>query len=506
MANDNKIMVFWQFLQTKIFLNCCPLDLFPDQTTHYMKQALLSALSSRYRKIIVLLTILAAPLPLLAAGSQGPSVGPVRVEFIIFGFILLGVAVFHHKTFNVAVIGLTVLLAFKLIFDPGFHLFEHLFGHTPFADQILDKSLREGEWGIILNLLGLLLGFAVLSKIFEESGVPDMLPRYLPDDWKGPFLLLIFVFILSSFLDNIAAALIGGTIALVVFNRKVHIGYIAALVAASNAGGSGSVVGDTTTTMMWIDGVSAFNVLHAYVAALVALLFFAWFASHQQDKYQRIMKDPGQNAKIDWLKILNVALILIGAIASNILYDMPALGVWIAIVIGAFIRPVPWKEVPGAIKGSIFLICLVFCASMMPVEELPNASWVTALALGFLSAVFDNIPLTKLCLDQGHYDWGMLAYTVGFGGSMVWFGSSAGVAITNKFPEGRNVFEWVKKGWHVAVAYVLGFFALYLLLGWEPADNKEHKIINCPVPGCPMASPAPADAHGGSISWVDITK
>jgi Na+/H+ antiporter NhaD/arsenite permease-like protein len=65
----------------------------------------------------------------------------------------------------------------------------------------------KGIWGIILNLLGLLLGFAVLSKIFEESHVPDILPRYLPDDWKGPFLLLVFIFILSSFLDNIAAAL-----------------------------------------------------------------------------------------------------------------------------------------------------------------------------------------------------------------------------------------------------------------------------------------------------------
>jgi hypothetical protein len=239
--------------------------------------------------------------------------------------------------------------------------------------------------------------------------------------------------------------------------------------------------------MMWIDGVSAFNVLHAYVAAGVALLFLAWFAAHQQDKYQPIQKDADTTAKIDWVKIFNVALILAGAIISNILYDMPALGVWIAILIGAFLRPVPWKEVPGAIKGTIFLLCLVTCASMMPVEELPNASWVTAFALGFLSAVFDNIPLTKLCLDQGHYDWGMLAYTVGFGGSMVWFGSSAGVAITNKFPEGRNVVLWVKKGWHVAAAYVIGFFALYLIMGWEPADNNEHKIINCPVPGCPMA-------------------
>jgi Na+/H+ antiporter NhaD/arsenite permease-like protein len=118
---------------------------------------------------------------------------------------------------------------------------------------------------------------------------------------------------------------------------------------------------------------------------------------------------------------------------------------------------------------------------MMPVEELPDASWMTAFFLGLLSAVFDNIPLTKLCLDQGFYDWGMLAFTVGFGGSMVWFGSSAGVAITNKFPDARNVFKWAKGGWHIALAYLVGFVALILIMGWEPADNKEHKMSNRPV-------------------------
>jgi Na+/H+ antiporter NhaD/arsenite permease-like protein len=469
-----------------------------------MKILFESFLLKNRKKLFLLILIILSPVCLFASGGKVPSIGPVRVEFIIFGLILLGVALFHKQTFWVALTGLTILLIFKFIFDPGFHFGEHFFGATPFGEQLMDKNLRQGEWGIILNLLGLLLGFAVLSKIFEQSKIPEVLPRYLPDDWKGPFLLLVFVFILSSFLDNIAAALIGGTIALIVFKNKVHIGYLAAIAAASNAGGSGSVVGDTTTTMMWIDGVAAFNVLHAYVAAIVALLFFSWFASHQQDKYQRIQKDAPPDVKVDWLKLVHVVFILAGAIISNILYDMPALGVWIAIVLGTLLRPVPWKEVPGAIKGTVFLLCLVTCASLMPVEELPNASWRTALSLGFLSSVFDNIPLTKLCLDQGHYDWGMLAYSVGFGGSMIWFGSSTGVALTNKFPEGRNVILWLRKGWHVAVAYILGFFALYLLLGWEPADNKEHKIINCPVPGCPWAEKS--HTTEGTVSYLDLTE
>jgi hypothetical protein len=37
----------------------------------------------------------------------------------------------------------------------------------------------------------------------------------------------------------------------------------------------------------------------------------------------------------------------------------------------------------------------------MPVEKLPAASWPTTLALGFVSAVFDNISLTALALIQG---------------------------------------------------------------------------------------------------------
>ena len=416
------------------------------------------------------------PMVVQAQDTVIPSIGPIRFEFVLFALTLISVAIFHKQTFWVAIIGLSSILTFKFIFDPEFQLIEHFLGKNSFIEQLLDKEMREGEWSTILNLTGLLLGFSLLAKIFEESKVPDIIPKYLPNDWKGPLVLLVLVFILSSFLDNIAAAMIGGAIAVVVFNHKVHIGFIAAIVAASNAGGAGSVVGDTTTTMMWIDGVAPFNVLHAYVASGIALVIIAWFGAHQQDKYQRIQKDAKEGEKIDWMKLFIVFLILIGAILSNFFYDMPALGVWIAILIGSLIRKTPWGEISGAIRGTVFLLCLVFAASLMPVNDLPPASWITAFILGFVSAVFDNIPLTKLCLEQGCYDWGMLAYTVGFGGSMIWFGSSAGVAITNKFHEARNVVLWIQKGWFVFAAYVIGFFFLYLIMGWEPADNKKVKV------------------------------
>jgi Na+/H+ antiporter NhaD/arsenite permease-like protein len=117
----------------------------------------------------------------------------------------------------------------------------------------------------------------------------------------------------------------------------------------------------------------------------------------------------------------------------------------------------------------MFLLALVTVASMMPVENLPPALWQTALGLGFLSAVFDNIPLTALALKQGGYDWGYLAYTVGFGGSMIWFGSTAGVALSNQYPKAKSVGLWLRHGWYVAVAYVVGFFVMLALMGWNPA-------------------------------------
>jgi len=112
---------------------------------------------------------------------------------------------------------------------------------------------------------------------------------------------------------------------------------------------------------------------------------------------------------------------------------------------------------------------------------LPEASWPTALGLGFVSAVFDNIPLTKLALEQGGYDWGVLAYAVGFGGSMIWFGSSAGVAITNLFPEARSVGGWLRGGWHVALAYVAGFATIMLVMGWHPHEPHRGEPATTPA-------------------------
>jgi Na+/H+ antiporter NhaD/arsenite permease-like protein len=428
------------------------------------------------------LAVTLCPVATAAAAVPGDiAAAPLRlfgipVDFILFAATLIGVGVFHHHTLAVALSGLAAITIYKLAFT-GFK----------FGGGLTGLALHlQHEWVILANLFLLLMGFALLSRHFEQSRIPDEMPAFLPDDWKGGLALLVVIAVLSSFLDNIAAALIGGTIAKHVFRGKVHIGYLAAIVAASNAGGSGSVVGDTTTTMMWINGVSPLSVLEAFVAASVAIFIFGIPAALQQQRFSPIKKDPPRGLHIHWARALIVAAILVAAILSNVIANLrfpdlldriPVIGlaVWAVILATAPLRRPDWEIMPHTFRGTVFLLALVTCASMMPVEELPSASWPTALGLGFVSAVFDNIPLTALALKQGGYDWGYLAFAVGFGGSMIWFGSSAGVALANMYPEAKSVGLWLTHGWHVAVAYVIGFFVMLALLGWHPdPDHRER--------------------------------
>jgi|APFre7841882724_1041349.scaffolds.fasta_scaffold06020_2 Na+/H+ antiporter NhaD/arsenite permease-like protein len=408
-----------------------------------------------------------------AGTSAGPFLAGVPVDFLLFALTLAGVAMFHRYALQVALAGLAFIAAWKLGFSP----FKEGAGLPGLAAHFRHEAV------LLANLFGLLVGFAVLARHFEKTRIPSLLPHHLPRGWPGAFAMLVIVFVLSSFLDNIAAAMIGGTMAYTVFRARVHVGYLAAIVAAANAGGAGSVVGDTTTTMMWIDHVAPSDVVRAYVAAVVALVVCGIPAAMQQHRHSPLHREPAGKIGVDWVRLAIVFAILIAAVAVNVVVNTRfpehadaapwlALAVWGAILLTALIRRPDWDVLRDASLGALFLIALVSAASMMPVEQLPPASWPTALALGFVSAVFDNIPLTELALKQGGYDWGFLAFAVGFGGSMLWFGSSAGVALASLFPQARSAGRWLVDGWHVAVAYVVGFFFMLAVLGWHPTPKQ----------------------------------
>lgn len=419
-------------------------------------------------------------------------VASTPVEFFIFGATLLCVALFHDRTLLVALCGLAATVLYKLLFAG--------FAHGTGLAGLMAHASHEAV--LLGNLLLLLLGFALLANQFERSNLPEAMPKVLPNDWTGGLTLLALVFVLSAFLDNIAAAIIGGVVARHVYNGKVSVGFLASIVAAANAGGAGSVIGDTTTTMMWISGVSPLSVIHAFIASVVAFAVFGVIGAIQQQAYCPIQADIDADAPpVDLTRAVIVGLILVTLLVVNFTGNAwypehqdaapwLGLGLWVAILLTAVVRAPDWKVLPGAAKGALFLVSLVATASLMPVDKLPLASWQTAMGLGFLSSVFDNIPLTALALKQGGYDWGVLAFAVGFGGSMMWFGSSAGVALSGLFPQVRSAVAWLRHGWHVPVAYVAGFLVMLTVMGWHPTPTRAER-------------PADAQGHAAPPAVVD---
>ena len=110
----------------------------------------------------------ASPEPLYLLG--------IPVDFILFALTLLGVALFHHHTLQVALTGLAAIVALQA----------RLHRLQDSAQGLGGLALHmQHEWVILANLFLLLMGFALLSRHFEESKLPDVMPAFLPDDWKG---------------------------------------------------------------------------------------------------------------------------------------------------------------------------------------------------------------------------------------------------------------------------------------------------------------------------------
>src|SRR5262249_1160618 len=103
------------------------------------------------------------------------------VEFILFAATLVGVALLHRHTLAVAVIGLAAIIVYKLTVT-GFAQGGGIAG--------LGSHLSE-DWVTLANLFHLLTGFALLSRHFEASNLPEAMPSVLPDGWKGAFVLLV---------------------------------------------------------------------------------------------------------------------------------------------------------------------------------------------------------------------------------------------------------------------------------------------------------------------------
>src|SRR5687768_5227111 len=115
---------------------------------------------------------------------------PFPVEFLLFGAMLLGVALAHKRALTITLVGLLAILGYEA-FVTSFPTGTGLSALATHADH---------EWVTIANLLLLLVGFEVLSNQFEKSNISDNLPDLLPDGRTGGLALLAVIFVMAAFL------------------------------------------------------------------------------------------------------------------------------------------------------------------------------------------------------------------------------------------------------------------------------------------------------------------
>ena len=137
-----------------------------------------------------------------------------------------------------------------------------------------------------------------------------------------------------------------------------------------------------------------------------------------------------------------------------------------------------WLGAAPVFVGLAFLFGFVY-PYLTPTDRLERADLQAAGREYAAKQGIDPIPLRVE--DVTDFTSAPNAYAVGFGGSMIWFGSSAGVAISNMYPQAKSVGLWLRHGWHVAVAYVAGFIVMLSVLGWHPHAPAQHASDPHPV-------------------------
>ena len=399
--------------------------------------------------------------------------------FGLFLAMLSGLLLFHHHKLPVVVGGFAVIgcvyAAVNGLGGLGHHFIEWHRFH------------------LLYNLALMLPGFSLVAYYFEDSGASQSIARVLKSDG----LILWVIFALSTVLDNIAACMIGGTILMAVYGKQhVPFSMLIGIICASNLGGTGSPVGDTTTVMMFVSQdpkISIREIMSAFAATIPAqFLIVLWAQRHSQrplrvpvkgavpvghESYddRRLGEDDvialaeGTRQRSVNMGMMLPLLAIPGLIVGNFL-DQPGFGLWIGLFLGIVLgrNRFETKSFVSAIPNMLFLVLLVATAEMLPLEEakpslnLLNRDTLTIL-LGHLSAWFDNIPLTAVALSLKDFDWGLLAYCVGYGGSAMWFGSSAGVALGLLFNEVYDTKRWLVPFLVVTVTYWAGA-ASYILL------------------------------------------
>ncbi len=310
----------------------------------------------------------------------------------------------------------------------------------------------------IVELVDAHEGFAIVTNRIRATNQTKLL-------WIVAWL----TFFLSAVLDNLTSTIvIISLLRKLVHNREERLFFAGITVIAANAGGAWTVIGDVTTTMLWIKHkIGTVEVMQqlflgSFVCLLVPLMGFSRFVKGPLSR-------PAESAlRVDhqiqpwhqWLfLILGLSGLLSVPVFKSLTHLPPFMGMMLALgvlwIVSEFVSHTMDEKtrsstgVLAALKRVDMASVLFFLGILLAVGSLGAtgslqhmAHWLdaavnnhdaVAIVIGLISAVVDNVPMVAAGIEMYEVPindpfWMLLAYCAGTGGSCLIIGSAAGVA------------------------------------------------------------------------------
>ncbi len=325
-------------------------------------------------------------------------------------------------------------------------------------------------------------------------------------------------FVLSPIADNLTTGLVMGTVAISTLrnHRKATIATLVGVVTAANAGGAFSPFGDISTLMIWQKGELDFGqFFYLFIPSLISWLVPAFLISLTL----RGMPSQSSEAPVAIRKGGGVLIALfLATIAGTVMLNHtlhlpPFLGMMTGFgllnVYSYFLHrtesrmlekhrdSMPTREECDSPRPfDIFRILektewdtlLFFYGVMLCVGGVAALGYLQSLSgwlynglgnttanilVGLISAIVDNIPLTFAVLEMkpqmGSWQWLLITFAAGTGGSILSIGSAAGVALMGAARGTYTFMSHLKWSWAILLGYGAGVAA--------------HMLLNAGLPG-----------------------
>ncbi len=317
-------------------------------------------------------------------------------------------------------------------------------------------------------------------------------------DYKKLFWVTgLLAFFISPVADNLTTALILSTVLLTIDkeNKAFLVPGAINIVVAANAGGAWSPFGDITTLMVWVDGKGDFTeFLFLFPAAILGWGVTAFLLSRFVPEGK-----PPFNKDEEKAEILEGGKVIIGlfgltiamAVVSHQLLHLPAMwgmmfGLALLKMYVHYINRSASETKLNAfswiakIENDTLLFFFGILAAVGGLHFLGFLEYFTALynefgatavniGVGFLSAIVDNVPVMSAVLKADpnmgvdtQSQWMLVTMTAGVGGSLISFGSAAGVGVMGKMHGIYTFASHMKFAWTILIGYIVSIVVWYI--------------------------------------------